>query len=240
VLILDMSDDNITVSPVTEPESGDDGTVVLPADHSPLAGVAFHIWLGLRADLPQRVLDRRLGPVGSLFRQGLGETTAGEFPPITSPLDNRSEIRADLEDRLEVLAEAEWQPMLGVTSIRELVGVPPGDFAKAINILPGDAVNIFDRRRPLSPEEADRTAAAFELEVTEVIAAATPVVPAEVISLFDHPRRSRRVHRLAQDSGVTEPEIMRQITAPMLEMAARTTGYAPPDWEALIDDALGH
>lgn len=238
VLILVAAENNITVSPVTETEAGDDGTALLPGDQSPLDGVPFHVWLGLRAVLPQRVLDRRLGPVGPGFRRRLGDTSPAAFPPITSPLDNRSQVRADLEDRLEALSQAEWQPSATGRSIRELVGVPPGQFAKAIDILPGDAVNVFARRRPLTPSEADRAATTFNLDLADVVAATTPVVPDEVISIFDHPRRSRLVHRRAQETGVTEPEVMRQITAPLLEMAARTTGHTPPNWEALIDDAL--
>lgn len=239
VLIFVVAENNVTVSPVTEAETGDDRTAILPGDQSPLDGVPFHVWLGLHAVLPQRVLDRRLGPVGPTFRRGLGDKRAAVFPPITSPVDNRSQVRADLEDRLEALSDAEWQPAATGPSIRDLVGVPPGRFAKAVGILPGDAVNVFAQRRALSPPEAERAAAAFNLDVTDVVAATTPVVPAEVISIFDHPRRSRLVHRRAQEIGVTEPEVMRRITGPLLEMAARTTGGAPPDWEALIDDALG-
>jgi hypothetical protein len=238
VLILVVGEKNITVSPVTESETGDDRTAILPGGQSPLDGVPFHVWLGLRAVLPQRVLDRRLGPVGPEFRRQLGDTIPTAFPPITSALDNRSQVRADLEDRLEVLSQADWQPVATDRSIRELVGVPPGQFAKAIDILPGDAVNVFARRRPLTPSEAARAATTFNLEVTDVVAATTPRVPDDVISIFDHPRRCRLVHRRAQKTGLTEPEVMRQITAPLLELAARTTGHTPPNWEALIDDAL--
>jgi hypothetical protein len=238
VLILVVAENNITVSPVTETDTGDERTVVLPGDESPLDGVAFHVWLGLRAVVPQRVLDRRLGPVSPDFRRRLGDTSPRAFPPITSPLDNRSQLRDDVEDRLEALSQAEWQPATTDRSIRQLVGVPPGQFAKAIDILPGDAVNVFARRRRLTPSEADRAATTFNLDLADVVAATTPLVPDEVISIFDHPRRSRLVHRRARETGVTEPEVMLQITAPLLEMAARTTGHTPPDWASLIDDAL--
>lgn len=238
VLITATSGATVTGAAVTPPETGDEQTLVLTADASPLRGVPFHVWLGVRAELPIRALDERVGSVPHAFMEQVRADAGGDFPPITSFLDDRAGLRADLQERISALAAAEWQSAQVGPGLRDLVGVPPGQFAKALGILPGDATQIYERRRTLDNEAVERVAATFNLETDAVLAATTPLIPAEILSLFDHPRRCRLVRRRARQEGTSEVAVMHSIADPLAQMAARTTGHEQPDWEALIDSAL--
>lgn len=238
LLITATSEAAVTGAALTPPETGDEQTLVLTADASPLPGVAFHVWLGVRAELPIRALDERLGSVPDASMARLRTDAGGDFPPITSPLDNRAGLRADLEERIAALAAAEWQPAQAGPALRDLVGLPPGQFAKAIGILPGDATQIYERRRPLDDEAVQRVATTFNLDVDAVIAATRPEIPGEILSLFDHPGRCRLVRRRARQEGTSEVAVMHTIADPLAQMAARTTGHEQPDWASLIDRAL--
>jgi hypothetical protein len=238
VLITGTSEAAVTVAAMTAPETGDEQTLVLTADASPLHGVPFHVWLGVRAELPIRALDERIGSVPDTFMEQVRTDPGGGFAPITSALDDRAGLRADLEERIAALTAAEWQPTQTGPALRDLVGVRPGQLAKAIGILPGDATQIYERRRPLDDEAVQRVAATFNLEADAVVAATTPQIPSEILSLFDHPRRCRLVRRRARQEGTSEVAVMHSIADPLAQMAARTTGHEQPDWESLIDSAL--
>ena len=99
---------------------------------------------------------------------------------------------------MPAFAHAEWQEEAEGPGLRELTGVPPGQFAQRVEMLPGDAVQVYERTRPLDDVLIERTAVVFGLPADEIAAATTPRIPADVIVLFDaptHPQRPAAGHR---------------------------------------------
>lgn len=240
--LLDVSEDRMTVAPVTCDDAGDDRTLVLERAESPLAGVPFHIWAGLVAEVPKRTLAQLIGatsPGVAARVRSAQHQPPGTFPPITSPLDNRAELRATIEDDLAELAEASWRPAADASPLRELVPhLRPGALAQVAGIEPGDADQVLNQRWQLDGAQAERVAAAFGLTPDQVREATKVTVDEAIAVRFDRPGRLRVLRARARSRGTTEVEEMTTTVLPLLQAAARTTGHTGPDWDVLIDDAL--
>lgn len=241
VYVLSASDSTAEVAVATTPETGDDHTIIVSEDQAPVPGSTVHIWAGQRAILPRRAFDERLGSSQSLLevvRAAIDDPT-NAFPPIDGATDPRAERRAELEDGLDALERAAWQPA-NATRLRDLLpNVRPGQLAGQLSIDPGDADHLLSGQRSLTRDEAERAAILHDRGVDELLHASRPRVLDEIVVYFDQPERLRRVRRKARRLGLTEPEMMVEIAVPLMQQAARTTGHAERDWGALIDDALG-
>lgn len=240
VYVLAATGTTFEVSVATAPITGNDHTVIVPEDQSPVTGAAVHVWADIHAALPLRAFDRRLGTAASLLGTVATATITptGAFPPITSDLDPRREELARLEDDLATVASARWQPEVSVR-LRDLIsGIRPSSLASATGLEPGDADQVLDGRRALTPPEIAAVADRFNVPAPAVAAAARPVLDDAVVSLFDQPARTRKLRNRAATSGRTVPEEMYAVTLPLMQQAARTTGHEDRNWEALIDDAL--
>lgn len=105
------------IAPVTtDPDWGDQHTIAVPADWSPL-DVDLAVWVALRAHAPSEVLDRPLGAVAPTAVQAAAMVEAAHAAdepsdvaaldarltvgsPITEPADERREYRAHVADEL--------------------------------------------------------------------------------------------------------------------------------------------
>ncbi|MEI2652229.1 MAG: hypothetical protein V9G12_08745 [Microthrixaceae bacterium] len=242
VYVLSAADTAATfeVCAATAPLTGNDHTVVVPEDHSPVTGAVVHVWADVQARLPQRAFDQRLGSAPDLLGRVAAATITptGSFPPIAGDLDPRREELARLEDDLATVASARWQSEVPVR-LRDLIsGIRPSSLAKATGLEPGDADQVLDGRRELTPAQIDSVARTFNVPAPAVAAAASPVIDDEVVALFDQPARTRKLRTRAAASRRTVPEEMYAVALPLMQQAARTTGHEDRNWEALIDDAL--
>lgn len=240
VYVLAATGNTFEVSAASTPITGNDHTVIVTEGQSPVAGAALHIWADIRAALPLRAFDHRLGTAPDLLNPvaTANVTPTGAFPAITGDLDPRREELARLEDDLATVASARWQPDVPVR-LRDLItGIRPSSLANATGLEPGDADQVLDGRRALTPPQVDAVADKFNVPARAVAAAARPVIDDTVVALFDQPARTRMLRKRAATSGRTVPEEMYAIALPLMQQAARTTGHEDRDWEALIDDAL--
>lgn len=240
VFILAADTTTVEVSAASTPITGNDHTVIVPEDQSPVPGAAVHIWATIHAALPRRALDQRLGRAPYLLDTVAAATITptGTFPPITGALDPRGEEQARLEDNLGALAEARWQPDTHEL-LRDLIPtLRPGRLAELTGLEPGAADQVLEGKAPLTGDQAGAVAEAYALSSIQVSRAANPRVDDNVVSFFEAPARLRAVRERARSQGRTEPEVMLDIALPLVLQAARTTGYADRDWGALIDDAL--
>lgn len=240
VYVLSATAATFEVAAATAPITGNDHTVIVSEDQSPVAGAAVHIWANIHAGLPQRAFDHRLGSAPDLLGQVTAATITptASFPPITGDLDPRHEELARLEDDLATVASARWQPDAPVR-LRDLInGIRPSSLANATGLEPGDADQVLDGLRELTLPQIDSVANRFNVPASAVADAARPVIDDEVVSLFDHPARTRKLRKRAAASGRTVPEEMYVVALPLMQQAARTTGHQDRNWEALIDDVL--
>ena len=108
VFILSTASADVNVCAASTPVTGDHHTVIVSEDESPVPGAAVHIWANLRATLPRRTLDHRLGSAPQLLDivASAANTPTGAFPPIAEARDPRAEEQARLEDNLDALAQA--------------------------------------------------------------------------------------------------------------------------------------
>jgi hypothetical protein len=240
VYILDTTNTSVDVAAATSPDTGDEYTVIVPADASPFPDAGIHIWAQCRGTLPRRALAHRLGNAPAWVPHVLaaGDAPTGAFPPINDPLDPRAERRAELTDTLDLLAASSWLPVADVRLRDLVVGIRPGRLAQVTGLEPGDADQVLEGRRSLTDAQVLAVAEAYDLDIAEVARAARPRVADNIAKLFDDPTRLRAVRRRAVEARKTEPEVMIDIALPVIQHAARTTGHAEPDWGALIDDAL--
>lgn len=240
VFVLSATVPTIEVCAASTPMTGNDHTVIVSEEQSPIPDAAVHLWANLCATLHRRALDQRLGSAPQLVDVVTTATVepTGSFPPIADARDPRAEEQARLEDDLAALAHARWQPDIH-EPLRELIPtIRPGQLAQLTGIDPGAADQVLDGQLSLTDEQAAAVAAAYAINTTQVVRAAIPRVADNVVSLFDTPSRLRALRRRARREGLTEPEAMLEIAVPLARQAARTTGHAERDWEALIDDAL--
>ncbi len=240
------STDSVVVIPAGDPEVGDDTTVALHEEDSPLDGVGYSLWLDLAKRVPTSVLNLYLGDVPTSIVQHVvnrgRRDDEGELPPIRSPLDDRALIRADLEDRLEQLAAATWTSLaektVDLSDLARRKGVRPGKLSEVAGIAPGDALAVLNGTRRLSADEAVRAAALFGLESGRLAEASRPTIPADVVALLGRPGRRGSIRRQALRRQIGEGEARREIAEQLLGAAARAAGSGTPDWDTLIDDVL--
>jgi hypothetical protein len=245
VLVLDLNGSDPSVAPVSlDPPTGDERTMILPADTN-ILGAAAATWVGLTRGVPLRVFDACLGRIQphfltaarTILRGGevgeQGEVEIGQ--PIASPFSREAELLADLEDDLERLAEARWAPPQ-TTPARSIPDLLAGradleDFQQALATTPGRAWQLWCGERALKPDEAETVGQRFGIAADALLATAS--LPSDLIAELDRPTwrpelRARKAALRLDDRHV------RLEAAYGCLVPARTTGASDGQWRQLL------
>jgi plasmid maintenance system antidote protein VapI len=240
VLILQFDPGTVRVAPVVlEVDSVDQEALIFDKNLSALR-LPFAAWLGLRCELPERVLERKIANTALHVETPgwdnalLSQRQAWWGATVTSVLERAAEERADTEDRLEVFQHARWieassgrlgkmlkDSGVSVSDLAELLG---GDRSRALSAIRGQA--------PVTREQAESLAPLLGADPS-LILAANPTPPAELTAHLDQPRWRAQVRYLAQRSEQTEAEAWREAAFGAWSLAARQTGgtRAATAWE---------
>lgn len=244
------------VAPVTiDPPAADDGSVILDATVTVL-GQSATVWGGLAHTVPFLVFDLMIGGVNPAVVDAAERVAvdgdSGSLPPgvragapVESSFDLAAEIRAELSDRLEDLADAGWAPETSgpARPLRELLRgrSDMADLMKALagilgTGLPG-VVNLMKGMRPVTPDQASAIAKMTGLTASEVLSAVSPL-PFALVGELDHPRWRNAV-RARRQSGEPEAAVRLRTAYGVLALAARQTGAASaPAWRQRIHQFL--
>ena len=148
IVVLETPQDRyVLVAAASSEPFGDEHSLTVQTDVD-LMPVA---WGSVTASIKLFTLEHRLGDLtteslGHLRQTVANHGTSPHWPRISSPLDDRILERAELEDSLLRLAEAEWAPQASVRSLADqatAAGIDVVDVRKALNIPPGEARNLL-------------------------------------------------------------------------------------------------
>ncbi|WP_143780667.1 hypothetical protein [Ornithinimicrobium sp. CNJ-824] len=206
-------------------ELATDDAVLLEASESDF-DVPVAVWLGLRAAVPLRVLERYAGTmhlnIAALLRAPQGR-------PVLTPLDDRTLEVAILGDDMDDLAtapaaDATLQDLLRGVALQELVNVGvPTQMALALS----------RGLRPLTPELAAKVAP-LTRATPEMLLRANPPLPTEVVRDLDSEPVRALVSELARRRGISEVDARLMAGYGGYALAARETGAGSVDWVARI------
>lgn len=246
----------------TDPQWGDQYTVVVPGRRSPLA-VELAVWAGLRTIVPEETLDRPLGPADRTLLQTLKaahEAFLRNKPvdtayldadlqvglPITSPADERWEYRRQLLGQITMLAEQAGED-LAEPSEREDLGsllaaydVDPQQLGEVLELPPTAIFELLEGSRNLRDDQARLVADRLGVPSERLQAAAARPHPEMFIAL-SQPRARSRFEEAAQAWGRETGELREAFIADSLGLAARRTGSRPElieGWEQIINEWL--
>jgi len=247
-LLVDVQAAAVMVAPVTmDPPGEDENSLILDAK-STVLGQPMTVWGGLARAVPLRVLDQLLDVVADEIvvwcqhiRAGRPAAVPGGARTgdrISSPLEPAAEVRAQLEDELDLLAAASWLPAMDLAaerrSLRQLLGCDRDEQALRLLVatlgvsLP-EAVEIVRGRRPLALAQAEALAPVTGQPV-EVLASVEPL-PEELAAELDHPRWRPAVRRRTHRASGNEHRTRLEIAYGTYALAARQTGAANrPSW----------
>lgn len=230
----------VLVAAAGDDEVGDELTVLASTVHD----LSPAVWAGVTANIKTFTLEHRLSDLTSdslaSLRQAAGGHRPGTWARISSDLDDRVLVRAELAGRLEELAEAEWLPADAseaptLAQLATVRGLAASQLADELGVTPGDARRLLQAKR-------EPTAAELQ-KLTELLgaapASATQFDEALVASL-DHPGFRPRLQLLASTEHHDDEVVARRVLAEqMMALAARQRSPGQRDWTALIRHSFG-
>lgn len=260
LLLEDGDDTERLVAPVTtDPDWGDQYTVRIPADGSPL-GTPLAVWAALRTPVPAQALDRPLGRVGgeilktvesayeAFMREELvGAHQGGEFStgmPITSTGDERWEYRQQVvtaitaiaEDAVADLAPAEGKGGEDLGTLLYEHGVDPEGLAGALGLPPAEVSELLRGIRALNIQQTEVVENRFGVDAAR-LAAAQPRLDPAAFSVLASPHVRDLFEDAAQRQGRGVAELREEFITEAPALAARSTGQrrdAIEAWEGII------
>lgn len=239
----------VTIVPVTVDPAGEDENSLILDAKSTVLGQPVTAWAGLTRRLPLRVLDQLLDVVSDeivAWCQRIQADRPATLPGgtrlgdrISSPLEPAAEVRAQIEDELELLAAAARLPVMDPSAERrnllQLLGSNRDEatlrvLVATLGVSLPEAVEIARGRRPLALEQAEALAPVTGHPV-EVLLASVEPLPDELVAELDHPRWRPAVRRRADRAGRNETHARLEIAYGTYAFAARQTGAATtPSW----------
>jgi hypothetical protein len=244
-LIVDVSGPTVTAVPA-EPDVhlADDQTVLVDAA-SRVAPLARAFWVGLRHELPQRVLHTCFGSVDDDALERvmamLDGTETPTSPPITSVLDERSQLRDAIASRFDQLSAATWlQPRSTALNLEErarALGIRPKRVAEALGVAPGVATAILRQRQSIPPDALPAAAALFGLSVEELAGTAMAFEPG-LIDALDRPCFRNRLLRGANTAGMSEAGYRLDAATRLAARRFRSQSADGVDWDEVVEEFL--
>jgi len=241
VTVIAENSDGTNVIPLSyDVALADDSSVQLSVANQSL-GYAVVAWTSLSRVMPLCAFDVKLG---ELEKNGLASVAApiGVGTSIHSSLDERSQVRDAIDERMDKLAHANWLPDAETsidlaTAIRER-NIKISDVAKLLNIEPGFATALVRGDRKLTASQS--TLLSEFLDVDDHSQAIHSQVDPILVNELNRPQYRRRLWRKGLDRGATDEAVWRYEVATILPVAARTTSHQSPRerWAGLIEDFL--
>jgi hypothetical protein len=234
----DFGDREVNVVPVSVHDAGDDKSVVVETTNA----FAATAWAGLRAAIYKFTLDHRIGDLSDAslnrLRAVADEEEAGDSTPIVDVLDDRVLERADLQDRLEFLASADWVARgesegRSVEDLAAASGVTNAQIASALGVTPGDAQRIRRGQRLAKPEEMRALTELFGEEPR----AAVNVDP-RLLAQMDEPEMRPLLEEHAARHGGDPVATRREVAERVMATQFRQQESGEPNWRQAILDAL--
>lgn len=239
VLIFgEPSDRTVPVLVATSDHIGDDRAVAAIADND----MEPAVWAGIAASVMTFTLEHRIADLTGESLKKVAAVAAGEqagdWAPITSDLDDRVLVRAEVTERLQILSSAEWLPTPSNSpTLAELAsdaGISVGQVAEHLGITPGAA------RRLLLGQQSPRTDQAGALEELIGSVPDTPVqFDAGLVASLDQPEFRPALRLVATQSHQgDEIAARREFAGQMMALAARPRERGSLTWAALIRERL--
>lgn len=241
VTVIAENSEGINVIPLSyDVALADDTSVELPvADQS--LGYAVVAWTSLGRVIPMCTFDVKLGELGANGLASIVAAIGGGTSPL-SPLDERSQIRDAVGERMDKLAHANWVPDAETsidlaTAIRDR-NIKISEVAKILNIEPGFATALVRGDRKLTASQS--TVLSEFLDLDDHSQAIHSRVDPILVNELNRPLYRRRLWQKGLDRGATDEAVWRYEVATLLPIAARTTSHQSPRerWAGLIEDFL--
>ena len=204
-------------------------------------GYAVVAWTSLGRVIPLCAFDVKLGELNEDGFASVAAPIGGDVSPL-SCLDERSQVRDAIEERMDKLAHANWLPD-AETSIDLAIAMRErniriSDVAKLLNIEPGFATALVRGDRKLTASQS--TLLSEFLDLNDDSQAIHSQVDAILVNELNRPQYRRRLWQKGLDRGATDEAVWRYEVATTLPIAARTTNHQSPRerWTGLIEDFL--
>ena len=228
----------VPVLAATSDHIGDEQAIVAIAEN----GMEPGVWAGVTAPIMTFTLEHRITDLTSQSLEKLRAVAAGQeagdWAPITSDLDDRVLIRADLTERLRSLSEAEWQPEAGSgPTLAELVtdaGISTSRVAEHLGITHGAARRLLLGQQVPSSDQAGALAE---------LLGSTPNTAVrfddDLVADLDRPEFRSGLRLIAAESHRgDEIAARRDMAGQMMALAARPRERGSLTWAALIREKL--
>jgi len=243
LLLTGSNDSDVEAVPLSlDVDLGDDTAVLLRSDIQPL-GFDVVAWRSLRRRLPVRVLDVLLGWADPVAVEAVGHAQ-GVGAAIVSDLDERSQVRDAMGERIETLEAADWVPQstepIDLAEKMRARGLTPSQLASELDIDPGTVIAFVRGDRVPTSAEATRLSPLLNIDIASLTGA--HLVDPDLVWALDRPRFRRRLEARGRQLGITDESEWRfRVATQELATAARTTGSVDPRrrWLGLIEDFLG-
>ena len=229
----------VPVMAATSDSVGDDKTLGASTEN----GMVPSVWGGTSGHIKTFTLAHRITNLTSDSLVTLTAVAANKQPggwaPITSILDDRVLVRADLTDNLRDLGDAEWlQPTdESAPTLAELsseADLRPSQIAECLGITPGAARRLLQGHQQPSPDEVQALSGLlgpvsnFGVRFDD-----------DMVATLDLPAFRPRLRLIANEKhNGNEPAARRAAAQRVMATAARHRGSGPRNWAALIDGAI--
>jgi len=240
-IVREVHEDTLEMCPVTfVPDEATQSAHLLPATSNTL-GMELVAWVNLTRAFPVFTLERHLGdlvPRQAGPKDWLSEPGPTGMP-ILGPQEPRIILEAELQDRLQDIAEASWVPQGDGTLHKALraSGVFPSELAQLLGVPLPTALGIQRGQLPVDDQMAAALGPRIGLTVTGVLAR-NPAPPVELQRELNKP--ARRAALWATRRSVNESEVVtrRRAAASVYTLAARESTAEPSGWVDRVDRYL--
>lgn len=227
----------VSVAAASEAGSGDETAVVASTD----AGLSSLLWGSVTASIKVFTLEYRLADLSGESLAAVINTMHGENPNawarISSPLDDRALVKADLLAAVEYLARAEWVPRAAGMALSEQAkrsGLGVAEVSSALEIPAGDARALLQGKRAPRTTELGALSELFGEVYMEAVS-----YDADLVAFMDLPEYRERLERRGASRRMTDPVALRRSFAEdLMPVAARMRSQPKRDWRTLMEEVL--
>jgi len=253
VLVLRLDEGKVWAAPVTiDPPAEEESSVVLVPD---LTGfpTPVTVWIGLARSFPHRVLDTLVAVWSSDVVVTLANPATLEpearLPhgirrgrPIDSTFDDRSAVRADLEDDIDQLGQMPGlppeSPGSSPTNLASMLrDIDLAALCAALDLSQPAVMKILRGTTTLTPAQAAVIARMTDVPKEQLLSAVRGM-PQDLVQTAEHPRWRQVWIERAQQLGTDENQVRLDVCRRVVALAARQTGSSRPDWDARLRRVL--